>query len=96
MKTYLGRLDLNDAGMPVISSAGLFIIESGDYLIIWPRQGGPSSVVFDAVVELVNGVPLGVDGDVWADWVYDGYEAQLEKRSHVRLVVNNNSGSDSR
>lgn len=84
MEKYLGSLELNDMGLPVVSSMGEFLIESGDYLVIWPRRCGMSSVVFDGLVELVEGVPAGVDEKAWNDWLECSYEAELTKRYRAK------------
>jgi len=85
VEKYLGRLDLNDAGLPIVSSMGEFLIESGDYLVIWPRRGGASSVVFEGVVELSRGALSGASKEAWNDWLECNYEAELTKNmEHIQ------------
>ena len=72
---YIGTLDWDESGNPIVSSMGCFIIECGDFLTVWTRRR--SAVVFQGVVALDLLSP---------EWFEGAFEAELVKRAHLSLV----------
>lgn len=80
---YLGSFERDETGCPIVSSMGEFMVESGDKLAVWQRRS--SELVFDGVVDLVDGVQRNVALAEWEDWLSGGFEAELVKRAHTAI-----------